>query len=147
MGGIYGYGCKGVYRFPHITYPYSSCICSFLQQQNAHTHTLFISPFLPSLLSSIPPSLPPSLPPFLPPSLPPSIPPFLPPLLPPSLLSFLPPSLLDDLLSSNLRRPGTGNSSPPGPPPELRPRPVTACVVALQATLLEPRSRVPSLPR
>ena len=21
-----------IYRFPHITYPYSSCICSFLQQ-------------------------------------------------------------------------------------------------------------------
>ena len=27
-----GCGCKEVYRFPHITYPYSSCICSFLQQ-------------------------------------------------------------------------------------------------------------------
>ena len=25
-------GCKEVYRFPHITYPYYSCICSFLQQ-------------------------------------------------------------------------------------------------------------------
>ena len=25
-------GCKEVYRFPHTTYPYSSCICSFLQQ-------------------------------------------------------------------------------------------------------------------
>ena len=22
-------GCKEVYRFPHTTYPYSSCICSF----------------------------------------------------------------------------------------------------------------------
>ena len=22
-----------IYRFPHTTYPYSSCICSFLQQQ------------------------------------------------------------------------------------------------------------------
>ena len=22
-------GCKEVYRFPHITYPYSSCICPF----------------------------------------------------------------------------------------------------------------------
>ena len=32
MGGIYGCGCKEVYRFRHITYPYSSCICSFLQQ-------------------------------------------------------------------------------------------------------------------
>ena len=26
-----GCGCKKVYRFPHTTYPYSSCICSFLQ--------------------------------------------------------------------------------------------------------------------
>ena len=32
VGGIYGCGCKEVYRLPHITYPYSSCICSFLQQ-------------------------------------------------------------------------------------------------------------------
>ena len=30
VGGIYGCGCKEVYRFPHTTYPYSSCICSFL---------------------------------------------------------------------------------------------------------------------
>ena len=32
-----GCGCKEVvhvYRFPHITNPYSSCICSFLQQQH-----------------------------------------------------------------------------------------------------------------
>ena len=29
MGGIHGCGCKEVYRFPHTTYPYSSCICSF----------------------------------------------------------------------------------------------------------------------
>ena len=29
MGGIYGRGCKEVYRFPDITYPCSSCICSF----------------------------------------------------------------------------------------------------------------------
>ena len=28
-----------VYRFPHSTYPYSSCICSFLQQ---HPYFLFI---------------------------------------------------------------------------------------------------------
>ena len=32
VGEIYGCGCKEVYRFPHTTYPYSSCICSFLQQ-------------------------------------------------------------------------------------------------------------------
>ena len=30
MGVVSGCGCKEVYRFPHITYPYSSCICSFL---------------------------------------------------------------------------------------------------------------------
>ena len=24
-----GSGCKEVYGFPHITYPYSSCFCSF----------------------------------------------------------------------------------------------------------------------
>ena len=29
---VSGCGCKEVYRLPHITYPYSSCICSFLQQ-------------------------------------------------------------------------------------------------------------------
>ena len=34
-----GCGCKEVYRFPHSTYPYSSCICSFLQQ---HPYFLFI---------------------------------------------------------------------------------------------------------
>ena len=32
MGVASGCGCKEVYRFPHSTYPYSSCICSFLQQ-------------------------------------------------------------------------------------------------------------------
>ena len=39
MGVSSGCGCKEVYRFPHITYPYSSCICSFLQQ---HPYFLFI---------------------------------------------------------------------------------------------------------
>ena len=29
MGVATGCGCKEVYRFPHTTYPYSSCICSF----------------------------------------------------------------------------------------------------------------------
>ena len=29
MGVASGCGCKEVYRFPHIAYPYSSCICSF----------------------------------------------------------------------------------------------------------------------
>ena len=39
MGVAIGCGCKKVYRFPHTTYPYSSCICSFLQQ---HPYFLFI---------------------------------------------------------------------------------------------------------
>ena len=39
MGVATGCGCKKVYRFPHSTYPYSSCICSFLQQ---HPYFLFI---------------------------------------------------------------------------------------------------------
>ena len=32
VGVASGYGCKEVYRFPHTTYPYSSCICSFFPQ-------------------------------------------------------------------------------------------------------------------
>ena len=32
MGVVTGCGFKEIYRFPHTTYPYSSCICSFLQQ-------------------------------------------------------------------------------------------------------------------
>ena len=44
MGVASGCGCTEVYiyRFPHkiiITYPHSSCICSFLQQ---HPYFLFI---------------------------------------------------------------------------------------------------------
>ena len=39
VGGIYGCGCKEVYKFTHTTYPYSSCICSFFQQ---HPYFLFI---------------------------------------------------------------------------------------------------------
>ena len=39
LGVVTGCGCKEVYRFPHTTYPYSSCICSFLQQ---HPYFLFI---------------------------------------------------------------------------------------------------------
>ena len=39
MGVASECGCKEVYRFPHITYPYSSCICSYLQQ---HPYFLFI---------------------------------------------------------------------------------------------------------
>ena len=32
MGVATGCGFKMIYRFPHTTYPYSSCICTFLQQ-------------------------------------------------------------------------------------------------------------------
>ena len=32
MGVASGCSCKEVYRFPHTTYSYSSCICSLLQQ-------------------------------------------------------------------------------------------------------------------
>ena len=39
MGVASGCGCKEVYRFSHITYPFSSCICSFLQQ---YPYFLFI---------------------------------------------------------------------------------------------------------
>ena len=38
-GGIYGCDCKEVYRFPHTTYPYFTCICYFVQQ---HPYFLFI---------------------------------------------------------------------------------------------------------
>ena len=51
MGGIYGCGyeevgvvsgcCVRWYRFPHIIYPYSTCISSFLQQ-----HPYFFVHFL-----------------------------------------------------------------------------------------------------
>ena len=32
VGVASGCGCKEVYGFPHITYPNSTCICSFLQR-------------------------------------------------------------------------------------------------------------------
>ena len=32
VGVATGCGFKEIYRFPHTTYPYSSCICNFLQQ-------------------------------------------------------------------------------------------------------------------
>ena len=41
MGVASGSGCKEVYRFPHITCTYTSCICSFLQQ-----HPYFLIIFL-----------------------------------------------------------------------------------------------------
>ena len=40
MGVASRCGCKVVNRLPHISYPYSSCICSFFLQQ--HPYFLFI---------------------------------------------------------------------------------------------------------
>ena len=45
MGVATGCGCKEVYRFPHTTYPYSSCICSFLQQHPYFTFCSFLKCF------------------------------------------------------------------------------------------------------
>ena len=45
-----GCGCKEVYTFPHTTYPYSSCICSFWQQHPylfVHFVNVFRSCFCP----------------------------------------------------------------------------------------------------
>ena len=33
-----GCGCKEVYRYPHTTYPYSSCICSFAAAARLFVH-------------------------------------------------------------------------------------------------------------
>ena len=43
-------GCvfKEIYRFPHTTYPYSSCICHFLQQ-----HPYFFFHFVKMILRSL----------------------------------------------------------------------------------------------
>ena len=41
MGLATGCGCKEVYRFPHTTYPYSSCICSFLHLLFVHLKKMF----------------------------------------------------------------------------------------------------------
>ena len=46
MGGIYGCGCKEVYRLTHITYPYSSSICSFLQQHCSFLNVFVLVPVL-----------------------------------------------------------------------------------------------------
>ena len=36
MGVATGCGCKEVYRFPHTTYPYSSCTCSKILEHLRH---------------------------------------------------------------------------------------------------------------
>ena len=43
-------GCKEVYRFPHITYPYSSYICSFLQQHPVHFYLFMFFVLVSKLL-------------------------------------------------------------------------------------------------
>ena len=48
VGVVSGCWCKEVYRFPHnnITYPYSTCISSFLQQHSyffVHFKNVFCS--------------------------------------------------------------------------------------------------------
>ena len=48
MGVATGCGFKEIYRFPHTTYPYSSCICPFLQQ-----HPYFFFHFVKMILRSL----------------------------------------------------------------------------------------------
>ena len=43
-----GCGFKEIYTFPHTTYPYSSCICTFLQQ-----HPYFFFHFVKMILRSL----------------------------------------------------------------------------------------------
>ena len=38
MGVASGCGCKEIYRFSHITYPYSSCICSLFAASLLFVH-------------------------------------------------------------------------------------------------------------
>ena len=42
VGGIYGCGCKEVYRFPHTTYPYSSCATPLVSALFAAASLLFV---------------------------------------------------------------------------------------------------------
>ena len=47
MGVATGCGFKEIYRFPHTAYPYSSCICTFLQQHpNFFVHFVNVFTFL-----------------------------------------------------------------------------------------------------
>ena len=41
VGGIYGCGCKEVYRFPHMTYPYILLLYLFFLQQHLGLRALF----------------------------------------------------------------------------------------------------------
>ena len=42
MGVASGCGCKKVYRFPYMTYPYSSCICIFCSNIPTFVHFLYV---------------------------------------------------------------------------------------------------------
>ena len=42
MGVASGCSCKEVYRYPHITYSYSSCICSFCSSIPTFCSMLFV---------------------------------------------------------------------------------------------------------
>ena len=53
-GGIYGCGCKEVYKFPHTTYPYSSCICSFLYLFFLQQHPFFFVHFFKMFFVLVP---------------------------------------------------------------------------------------------
>ena len=46
MGVATGCGFKEIYRFPHTTYPYSSCICTFLQEIYIYILQGFIQDFI-----------------------------------------------------------------------------------------------------
>ena len=48
MGVASGCGFKEIYRFPHTTYPYSSCICTFLQQ-HPYCFVHFVNVFIYTL--------------------------------------------------------------------------------------------------
>ena len=48
MGVATGCGFKEIYRFPHTTYPYSSCICTFWRQ-----HPYFFFHFVKMILRSL----------------------------------------------------------------------------------------------
>ena len=46
IGVVSGCYCKEVYRYPHnITYPYSTCISSFLQQKHPYFFVHFLNVF------------------------------------------------------------------------------------------------------
>ena len=53
MGVATGCGFKEIYRFPHTTYPYTSCICTFLQQHPIPTSFFILLKLYIVLLCSV----------------------------------------------------------------------------------------------